>query len=173
MSLLEGYRLFTGYYIYESEQLLPEAKLEFIRFLKEASADDIIDILSGQYEGVEGLTEEEMEAVNDFIEEKYGMTTAKKALAKIKTLPGKAGAKAKDAAFDARFAARAAKKRVPHKVKGAARTAGEKTVSAAKATKGAAVAASKKPAVRYAAAGVGGAAAGAGGAVGYQKMKKK
>ncbi len=78
MSLLEGYRLFTGYYIYESEELPSEGKLEYIRFLKEASGDDIIDILSGQYEGIEGLTEEEMEAVNDFIEERYGKETAKK-----------------------------------------------------------------------------------------------
>jgi len=73
MSLLEGYRLFTGYYIYESEELVSEAKLEFIQFLKEASADDIVDILSGQYEGVEGLSEEEMTAVHDFLEEKFGV----------------------------------------------------------------------------------------------------
>jgi len=73
MSLLEGYRLFTGYYIYESEALPSAAKLEFVQFLKEASADDIVDILSGQYEGVEGLSEEEMESVHDFLEERFGM----------------------------------------------------------------------------------------------------
>ena len=69
MSLLEEYRLFTGYYIYESE-ILSEDKLELIRFLKEASPDDIIDILSGEY-AVEGLAEEDMEAVNTFLEGRY------------------------------------------------------------------------------------------------------
>ena len=75
MSLIEGYRLFTGNYIYESD-LPSEAKLEFIQFLKEASGDDIIDVLEGQYEGVEGLTEDEMEALNTFIEEKFGAAWA-------------------------------------------------------------------------------------------------
>ena len=70
MSLLEGYRLFTGNYIYESD-IPSNQKLELIRFLKEADADDIIDILSGEY-AVEGLTEDEMEVVNDVIEEKFG-----------------------------------------------------------------------------------------------------
>ena len=88
MSLLEGYRLFTGYYIYESESLPSEGKLEFIRFLKEATADDIIDILSGQYEGIEGLTEEEMEAVNSFLEEKFKVP---KVPASVKKKAGEAG----------------------------------------------------------------------------------
>ena len=70
MSLLEGYRLFTGHYVYESA-IPSEDKLELIRFLKEASADDIIDILSGEY-GVTGLTEEDMEAVHDMLEGKFG-----------------------------------------------------------------------------------------------------
>ena len=75
MSLLEGYRLFTGYYIYESE-MPSEAKLEFVKFLKEASADDIMDILSGQYEAVQGLTEEEMEAVHQVLDERFGKAGA-------------------------------------------------------------------------------------------------
>jgi hypothetical protein len=71
MSLLEGYRLFTGNYIYESD-IPSEDKLELIRFLKEADADGIIDILSGKYV-VEGLTEEDMEAVNTFLEGRAGV----------------------------------------------------------------------------------------------------
>ena len=75
MSLLEGYRLFTGYYVYESD-MPSEAKLEFVQFLKEADADDIVDILEGQYEGVEALTEDEMEALNDLLQEKFGRAGA-------------------------------------------------------------------------------------------------
>jgi len=78
MSLLEGYRLFTGHYIYESD-IPSEDKLTLIRFLKEADADDIIDILSGQY-GVEGLSEGDMELVNDILEGKF--STGAKAVGK-------------------------------------------------------------------------------------------
>ncbi len=68
MDLLEGYRLFTAHYVMESD-LPSEDKLQFIRFLKEANQDDIIEILSGQYEGIEALTETDVEAVREFLSE--------------------------------------------------------------------------------------------------------
>jgi hypothetical protein len=92
MSLLEGYRLFTGYYIYESD-MPSEAKLDYVGFLREADADDIIDILSGQYEGVEALTEGEMKALHDFLEEKFGMGRAGAWIAKKREAIKAAGGK--------------------------------------------------------------------------------
>ena len=112
MSLLEEYRLFTGYYIYESE-MPSEDKLEFIRFLKEASPDDIIDILSGEYQGVSGLTEEDMEAVNAFLEGRVGA-----AIKYGREAAGKAGKKvSKVMGYEKLAAAKAAKKGAVVKVK--------------------------------------------------------
>jgi len=172
MSLLEGYRLFTGYYIYESE-MASEAKLEFVKFLKEAKADDIIDILSGQYEGVDGLSEDEMKALHSFIEEKYGMGYAKK-------LAGKAAEKAGAMKHDVAMKARALKKSVPHKAKGkmrsgkeAAKAGAAKGAAGVKKGAGAAYRGTFKTAVgRTALAGAGGVAAGAGGMAAYKAKKK-
>jgi len=172
MSLLEGYRLFTGYYVYESE-MPSETKLEFVKFLKEAKADDIIDILSGQYEGVDGLTEDEMVALHAFIEEKYGMGYLKKAA-------GKAAEKAGAMKHDVAMKVRGMKKSVPHKAKGKAKGAGEAVKKGAGAAKagvkkgaGAAYRGTFKTAVgRTALAGAGGVGVGAGGMAAYKAKKK-
>jgi len=172
MSLLEGYRLFTGYYIYESE-MDSNLKLEFIRFLKEASADDIVDILSGKYEGVTGLTEAEMKACNTFLEERFGM----KYVAKGAKAAVKGAEKVKGAAVKGAGKVKGAAVAGAGKVKGAAVKGAGKVKGA-----GVAVGAGAKKAYgktfhtamgRTALAGAGGAAAGAGGVAGYQKLKKK
>jgi hypothetical protein len=169
MSLLEGYRLFTGNYIYESD-IASEDKLELIRFLKEANADDIVDILSGKY-AVEGLTEEDMEAVNNFLEGK--VSTALKA---GRELAGKAGKKvSKVMGYEKLAAAKAAKKGAvvkPGKFT-TARPYGSVTPTKVKAGKKAATSAYRKALVG--AAGRTALATGAVGGAGYggYKVAKK
>lgn len=92
MSLLEEYRLFTGHYVYESD-IPSEDKLALIRFLKEATGDEIVDILSGEY-GVQGLTEADMELVNDILEGK--LKVAKQAILKRKDAIKAGAAKMKE-----------------------------------------------------------------------------
>ena len=144
MSLLEGYRLFTGYYVAESD-LPSAAKLEFVRFIKEATQDDIIDILSGQYEGVEGLSEEEVSSLHDFlVEAGFGaaLKGAKAAAGRFgKAAASKAGSitgwkqVGQAASRQKKIAAQLAKKRMP----AARRKALEKAAAGAKSLKRAAI----------------------------------
>ena len=92
-----------------------EAKLEFVKFLKEASADDIMDILSGQYEAVEGLTEEDMEAVHQVLDEKFGSGFIMKQGGKLKGFAAKHSGISK--AKEAKAALKAAKGKVGKGVK--------------------------------------------------------
>jgi hypothetical protein len=169
MSLLEGYRLFTGYYVYESE-IPADQKLEFVKFLKEASADDIIDVLSGEYEGISGLTEDEMIALNDYVEEKFGAQFLAKGAKAVKGAAVAGAGKVKGAAVAGAGKVKGAAVKGAGKVKGAAVAGAGKVKGAGKAAYGKTFHTAMG---RTALAGAGGVAAGAGGVAAYKKGKKK
>ena len=170
MSLLEGYRLFTGYYIYESE-MPSDTKLEFVKFLKEASADDIVDVLSGQYEGVNGLSEDEMMALHDFIEEKYGWQGLKKGAAAVGKVASAGGKKVVAGGKKAAKVASAGGKKVVAGGKAVGRGAAAGGRMAVKGGKAAYGKTFHTAMGRTALAGAGGLAAGAGGVAAYKKKK--